>query len=448
MIALTPSFFQALPARTKRFLPERRVLSCLGFGIVQQGGSQLIRFGGNLLLTRLLFPEVFGLMALANVFLVGLDMLSDVGITQAIVSRREAPSRIFLQTAWTIQIIRGFSLFLGSCLLALPLAEFYHQPELLWLLPLLGGTRLLTGFRSMSFALADRQLKVAGPTIITLLSAVVGVITSVLVALSWADAKALVVGAYVSAFFYTGASFWLPSFRAHQLRLAREAWQEIGRFGRWILFSTIVSFLALQGDRLLLGRLLSGEMLGLYTLSYFFVQAFLQFVSVLGAKSLTPIYARTDDLSKARLLRRMICLAALPVYVVFVEVGDLLIAWFYDPRYHFAGDLLEIICLGMPPIVLRLVTAPWLLARGDARGRFILSLIEAGLTLSFSLVGWSACGLFGFLAGMISAQFLLVFVTYYLVRQHAPHDYLFDFCFLTVAAVFGIREFAVLIQCL
>ena len=435
---------RALLTQARNRLPSGRVMRCLALGVTQQGGSQLIRFGGNLLLTRLLFPEVFGVMALANVFLVGLDMLSDVGITQAIVSRRESPSPRFLQTAWTIQIIRGAALLLGAGLLAPPLAAFYSQPDLLWLLPLLGGTRLLTGFRSMSFALADRELRVGGPTAITILSGLFGVSASVTAATFIPDARALVVGAYVSALFYTVVSFFLPHFRGHHLQLEPQAWREIGRFGRWILLSTMVTFLALQGDRLLLGRLLSPEALGLYTLGYFFVQAFVQFVSVLGAKSLMPIYARADDLAKARLLRRGLCLAVFPVYLMLVEVGDRLIAGLYDPRYHQAGELLEIICLGLPPIVLRLVTAPWLLARGDARGRFTLSVAEASLVLGLSALGWWASDLYGFLLGMVAAHFLLVPVTLFLVRTHAPRDLRFDSAYLAIAALFGAREFTVL----
>ena len=52
------------------------VWSFAGFGL-----QNLLRLLSNLILTRLLVPEMFGLMALANVFITGLTLLSDVGTT-------------------------------------------------------------------------------------------------------------------------------------------------------------------------------------------------------------------------------------------------------------------------------------------------------------------------------------------------------------------------------
>src|SRR5260370_35887988 len=64
--------------------------------------GQLVRLGGNLVLTRLLFPAIFGEMALVFIFLQGLQMFSDVGTGPAIIpsSRGEEPD--FLTTACTV----------------------------------------------------------------------------------------------------------------------------------------------------------------------------------------------------------------------------------------------------------------------------------------------------------------------------------------------------------
>ena len=53
--------------------------------IVGYGASQILRFGSNLILTRLLFPKLFGLMALLNTFIIGLHLFSDIGIGTIII---------------------------------------------------------------------------------------------------------------------------------------------------------------------------------------------------------------------------------------------------------------------------------------------------------------------------------------------------------------------------
>ena len=79
------------------------------------GSAQLIRLASNLILTRLLFPEAFGMMALTMVFLQGLQMFSDVGVAPAIQQSKRGDDADFLDTAWTIQVVRGLCLWLAAC---------------------------------------------------------------------------------------------------------------------------------------------------------------------------------------------------------------------------------------------------------------------------------------------------------------------------------------------
>src|SRR6476646_1258750 len=78
----------------------------------------VLRLGGNLVLTRLLVPDMFGIMALVNTFLMGLQMFSDVGIGPSIIQNRRGDDPAFLNTAWTIQVMRGATLWIFSCLIA------------------------------------------------------------------------------------------------------------------------------------------------------------------------------------------------------------------------------------------------------------------------------------------------------------------------------------------
>jgi O-antigen/teichoic acid export membrane protein len=71
----------------------------------------VIRFGSNLIITRLLLPEHFGLMALVTTFLVGLALFSDTGVGPNIIQNPKGEEPIFFNTAWTVQAIRGVLLW-------------------------------------------------------------------------------------------------------------------------------------------------------------------------------------------------------------------------------------------------------------------------------------------------------------------------------------------------
>jgi O-antigen/teichoic acid export membrane protein len=100
--------------------------------------GQALRLGSNIVLAWLLFPEAFGLMLLVNVFMQGLQMFSDIGIGPSIIQNKRGNDPDFLNTAWTIQAIRGFVLWFIACVLAWPIAWiFAHNDPLAWKLVLL-----------------------------------------------------------------------------------------------------------------------------------------------------------------------------------------------------------------------------------------------------------------------------------------------------------------------
>ena len=126
------------------------------------GASVLIRLASSLILTRLLFPEVYGVMSLVWMVMYGLAMFSDVGLGPAIIRDKRGDDPVFLNTAWTVQAIRGAVLWGGSCLAASPMAAFYGQPELAQLIPVAGLTALIAGFNST--ALRAKLLSSTKPT--------------------------------------------------------------------------------------------------------------------------------------------------------------------------------------------------------------------------------------------------------------------------------------------
>jgi O-antigen/teichoic acid export membrane protein len=101
----------AEPASARSILNELagKASASAAWAILSHGGGQIVRLASNLIVTRLLFTEYFGLMALVNVFLLGLELFSDIGIGPALVqSKRDDPD--FVNTVWTMQVVRGLAL--------------------------------------------------------------------------------------------------------------------------------------------------------------------------------------------------------------------------------------------------------------------------------------------------------------------------------------------------
>src|SRR6516162_3623745 len=90
---------------------KQRALRAGGWTIVGYGIAQVIRLGSNLIMTRLLVPEMFGVMAIATMVTVILTLLSDIGLQVNIVQSRPGDDPSFLDTAWVVSIVRGLTLW-------------------------------------------------------------------------------------------------------------------------------------------------------------------------------------------------------------------------------------------------------------------------------------------------------------------------------------------------
>ena len=72
-------------------------------------------------------PELFDIIALANGVVLALQSLSDFGISPNIIQNQRGDEPDFLNTAWTLQVIRGFGLYLVCLLITRPVAQFYED---------------------------------------------------------------------------------------------------------------------------------------------------------------------------------------------------------------------------------------------------------------------------------------------------------------------------------
>jgi O-antigen/teichoic acid export membrane protein len=321
------------------------VWTVLGFG-----GGNVVRLLANLALTRLLFEEFFGLMALVNTFLLGLQLFSDIGVGPALVqNKREDPD--FVNTVWTINVVRGAVLCLVAMVLAGPYATFYEQPILAPLVRVAALASLIGGFRSASFFTQSRRLNLERLVVIEIGAALLG--TAVMVVWAWMTRSiwALVWGGIVTATFTTILSHvWLPGIR-NRFRFEKRAAYSLVSFGGWIFFSTLFTFAAENLDRLVFGKWTTMATLGVYSIALLLSTTLKKVFGKLAQNVLFPLYSAIRYSKKD--LSETYASARWPLLVVsgwitsgVVGGGPTIVRLLYDPRYWEAGWMLQILVFG------------------------------------------------------------------------------------------------------
>lgn len=363
--------------------------------------AQVLRLSSTLILSRLLFPEAFGLSALVSVFLQGLILLSDIGIEQSIIQNKRGDDPKFLNTAWVLHISRGVMLWVASCVLAWPLAKFYGEPELMYLLPVGSLGILISGFNSTSLLSLRRRLDIAVPTLIEIVSQVFGLIVIVIWAYFQRSVWALVAGGLAGGILKLVASHWISVGYRNRFEWDPAAKEEILSFGKWIFGSSALFFLSRQSDRLMMAHFLGVATLGIYSIALNLSEALGTAVTRIIQGVLFPIFSRIHRESPSELSNiyyrmriRMDAMALIPLGALMV-LSQVVIDVLYDDRYRAAGWMLQALCVRAAMSAVLSPMDNCLSSMGHTKYGFLQNISRSVWILAGIPITWHVWGLHG-----------------------------------------------------
>jgi len=314
-------------------------------------------------MARLLMPENFGIMIIANTVLMVLHLLSDVGLRQNIIQSPRGDDPVFLNTAWTVQILRGVVLFASTLLIAgftwfaqvinlWSANSTYAVPELPLVLAFTGFTAIIFGFLSTKLDLAVRAFQQKKVVLLDFASQLAGLLVMLGIGYFTRSVWSLVIAGLVSAMVGTVLSHLWFQGPPNRLQWDRSALKELVVFGRWILLSSAAGVLAMYGDRFWFGGSMSATELGVYSIAVLILGALQTAVYRLAGAVALPAFSeasRSNDPARLRILyyrfRLIFDLALLFVCGVFLTVSPLIVGWLYDERYTAAGTMMTILSL-------------------------------------------------------------------------------------------------------
>lgn len=337
---------------------DKNAIKAASFVVFGYGFSQVIRLAGNIILTRLLVPEFFGLMALCNVFLQGLHLFSDIGIEIGVIRSPRSNDESFLNTAWTIQVIRGIAIFLISILISYPVSLIYEDSRLAILIPVICFSSVLRGFQATSYIILSKELKQGKITLLELFVQIISLSIMVVLAYFFRSIWSMVIGSLIAALLKSFLSHLLIRNVHNRFKWEKPSVHEILSFGKWIFLSTAMMFLATQADRLILGKIFPIALFGIYNIAVIFAELPKQIIGNLSQKVLYPLVtkyiqqSREDFRNMIERQRRVLIYPLATLVALLSSFGDYVILFLYDQRYSQASWILPLLALGIWPLIL------------------------------------------------------------------------------------------------
>lgn len=327
--------------------------------------SILLRLGSTLILTRILSPEIYGVMAVIATFQVLVVMLSDFGIRSLIIVSDNVDDPTFLRTCWSVQLLRGTVLWcvvlaLSALLYCLQQAQLtgadtaYSHPLLSAALAVSGLSLFLQGVESVNQHVYARNLRFGRITVMTLAAAATVPLVAVLLALVEPSIWVLVIAGLVGSLVRAALSFWLfPGvstwFAWNHTYLA----ELIGR-GKWIMASSALTVATRSADQLVLAAFAPSQVVGIYFLAKQISSVPENFLHKLHANSGLQMFTNIVTGTDVGSFRQRYYRYRLPIDFisgifsgVFAVTGPTLIRLLYDARYEFAGQIIQILAIGL-----------------------------------------------------------------------------------------------------
>ncbi len=383
-----------------------RVIRGGGWTIAGNFGGQALRFVSNIWLTHLLYPAAFGLMAIAQAMIVGAKMLSDVGLQQSVIRSERGHDPEFLNTIWTLQVLKGLGIFLVMAVIAPFVAAFYHQPMLSWIIPGLGLAALITGFQSTKMAVLSRNIEIGKIVSMELGTQIVGILVMGLWAWLSPTPWALVAGNIVTALTMTMATHLLITGSPNRFALQRSTVKEVWSFGGWVMVSSGLTYLVGEGRNLLNGSLVDSKTIGLMVISTTLVMVIWTAIQSVSARVLFPAYSKVwrerpqNFPAVVERSRRIQLLAGCAGGILFALFGDHLVNLVYDPRYREAGAFLQIQAVGSIVWFLGNSYGGVLWANNRAGVSIVLLVAQLIATVALMVGGYALGGVLGLVIGV------------------------------------------------
>ncbi|MDI9628924.1 MAG: oligosaccharide flippase family protein [Acidobacteriota bacterium] len=314
--------------------------SILRGGSVLAAGTlveRLARFGRNMVLTRIIAPDQFGLMAIVLATIALFEAITEVGVSQAVIQNRRGKLPEFLNVAWWINTVRGLAIFVIAAPLSPLIAAFYSEPTLAPILVVAFSSMVFAGMTSPKVYALQRQFRFGESVAITQGAGLLGTGLTLVLGMVWQNVWALVIGTVFEAFVRFVLSFVLCPIRP-SLRIDKQSRRELFAFTKGMMGLAFMTFLVSQADIFVLGRVASTQVLGLYsmavTLAMFPQSLFAKIVQPLVVPILTAFQDSIEQMRAAYLrLERLVWLFGLPMAATMTVAAKPLLTVVYGLPY-------------------------------------------------------------------------------------------------------------------
>jgi O-antigen/teichoic acid export membrane protein len=376
--------------------------------------EQVFRFVRNMVLTRLLAPEAFGLMAIILSISSAVDTFTEIGVREAIIQNPKGHEDRYVNSAWWLSLSRSLGLYVLVFISAPWIAHFYNNQEMTRLVRVALLSIVFVGATSSKAFVALKEMQFKRWAIIQHGGGLCGSVITLTLALFIRGVWALAIGFALENLIRCVVSYVICPFRP-KLEIDKDSAKDLLTFSKRVFGLSFLNLVFGRTDVFVLGRLYPAAELGIYTMGIYLVQVPAGFVMNMLGQVLMPTFAQLqhDHRRTNQLLARVtsiVILLALPALVFLVVSGRNLLGIFYGRRYSAA--YLPLVVAGFVALInvvnAQITTILYASGRPQLHRRCVAIMAAAMIILIYPLVKY-----FGMVGGQV-ACLISVLIGYFI----------------------------------
>jgi polysaccharide transporter, PST family len=342
-------------------------------------GVRLTTLIATAILARLLVPSDFGLVAVATTFMAFLEMVQGLGVGQALVIASDRDVDEQADTAFTLSVALGAVLSVMAAALGPAAAAFFHQPQLVTIMPVLGSTFFIGGISSTHYALAMRNIDFRSRTVAELVYALARGFSGIALALAGAGVWSLILGYLVGEIAMSAILWRLVPWRPRRMRSLRHV-RNLLSFGGYVTGVSVMAAFLAQFDNLVVGRSLGTTQLGYYSIATKVPMLFILSIAAVAGQVLFPAFATLDgDTLRRGVITsfRYTAMIVFPLTAFLIVLAAPIMLVVFGPHWNAAVPAAQVLCLWAMMSPISMVSGNAFLSRGRARLLFALAIPQA-----------------------------------------------------------------------
>lgn len=373
------------------------------------GVTQVVRLVLTLLSTivisRLLSPDDYGVMAMAAPVVGFIVLFQDLGLSSATIQAREMPSALSSGLFW-INMLASVAIFLALLAAAPLVAWFYGDARAGYVTAASAFGLLIAGSSLQHMALLTREMRFATLSMIEVVNALVTFLAALAAAYFLRSYWALWIGTMSGMLVQVALAWRMMPWRP-ALRPSLDGTGRMARFGGSLTGFNILNFISRNIDYVLIAKFAGAAAVGLYDRSIKLMMLPLQTLNGPLGRLMLPVLSRlVDQPERYRrsflLAIRAILFVATPGIAIATAISERLMVFLLGAQWAAAGPIF--FWLGLASLLQPVSnTSGWLfISSGNARAMFHWGIVSMVTTVLGILIGLSG-GVVGVAMGLFVA---------------------------------------------